>query len=299
MAVVNNELSFPFDMWDTLRTLFLCFLAMGMFSIVFSQFPCNCSDFQPKLCPDGAVWCSWGTSGWSYLPVLISSSSELFPVTLWDTVISTMTFPHVRGPASLANCWVPFWLDLQRSCRWEQCPRAPVMFLSFPHRPGCGAGTTWTVCSLHWEAAGPRCHQLCCFPTVPLPTRIADSWESFLNCTGLFHMENVLLLETSFVSSQDGGLDMFAHLPESSQASKEAALLCFPAGTQHCWGGQWCVPAAPELTVHFRDLFCDLFVLTPWLRVAESFTSQDCSRDGDRQSWTEEGFGSPLFTVNF
>lgn len=62
---------------------------------------------------------------------------------------------------------------------------------------------------------------------------------------------------------------MFVYLPESSQASKEVTLLCFPAGTQHCWGGQQSVQAAPELTVHFRDMFCDLFVLTPWFKVAE------------------------------
>lgn len=92
---------------------------------------------------------------------------------------------------------------------------------------------------------------------------------------------------------------MFVYLPESSQASKEVTLLCFPAGTQHCWGGQQSVQAAPELTVHFRDMFCDLFVLTPWFRVAEPFTSRDCSSDGDWQSWTEEGFGNRVFTINF
>lgn len=50
--------------------------------------------------------------------------------------------------------------------------------------------------------------------------------------------------------------------------------------------------------MHFRDMLWDLFVLTPWIRVAEPFASQDCSGDGDWQSWTEEGFGSPSFTVS-
>lgn len=86
---------------------------------------------------------------------------------------------------------------------------------------------------------------------------------------------------------------MFVHLTESSQAPK-MTLLCFPGGAQHCWGGQGCVPAAPELTVHFRDMFCDLFVLTPWLRVAEPSLSRIAVVMGIGRAGQK---GSPLLTV--
>lgn len=154
-----------------------CFLAIGMFStqLCFSV-PLHLFIFPAKTVSSWSCLVQLGHQGVNSSASIdqFHCSSELLAVTLWGTIISTKASPHWEALVHWLIAELPFgW-----SCRWEQCPRAPVMFSSFPYRPGCGAGTTSTVCSLHWGAAGLCCHQLCCFPTVPLPTRIADSCEN-------------------------------------------------------------------------------------------------------------------------
>lgn len=295
MALVDNLLSFPFDMWDTQRlsghrNVLNSIVSLSSLATVQISSQKNCVQLELF----GVVGHQWVKSPSSIDQ--FSAVGNCLPVTFWDTVISTIASPCVRG--SLANCRAPFWLELQRSCRWEQCPRA---LWCFHH-----CHTDLAVEQEHMNclfpalgAAGLCCHQLGCFPTLPLPTRIADSCQSPSLIAQVFSTRKMFFSWKPHLDNprMKGWICLFI-LQRAPKHLKQWPCSVFQQAPSTAGEGSD-VQAAPELTLHFRDMVWDLFILTPQLRVAGPFTSQDCSGDGDWQSWTEEGFGSPLFTVNF
>lgn len=174
-----------------------CFLAIGMFSIVFlsSLAPVHISSqncvqlelFGAVGAPRSELICQY----WSV------------PLQFWTLGCNFVghnyfhrSIPPLRGPGSLANCWAPFWLELQmRAVSQGTCDVFIISIQTwlwsrnninclFPALGGCRAVLSPAVLFSYSATSHKDCWLL---------------WEPFLNCTGPFHKENVLLLETPFV----------------------------------------------------------------------------------------------------